>query len=185
MLLILIPQQHDLYQLQARWHACSVLTPVSVSPVTMVCIGFFAVVCGSSLDLKMCVCAEMAAAEMQLLRQALDKLQSETQVLDDELARSREQAIFSELERAELSNDLEVVTAQLRSCEASKAELEGTIAKVTPATSLPSPSLRLLPCYPFLVPLSPFPCPPPPLPCPQAPPFHPTLIPQPPSSHLA
>lgn len=74
----------------------------------------------------------MAAAEMQLLRQALDKLQSKTQVLDDELARAREQAIFSELERAELSNDLEVVSAQLQSCEASKAELEGTIAKVQP-----------------------------------------------------
>ena len=85
----------------------------------------------------MCVHAEMAAAEMQLLRQALDKLQSETQILDDELARSREQAIFSEFERAELSNELEVVTAQLRSCEASKAELEGTIAKVTPP-DLPS-----------------------------------------------
>ena len=72
----------------------------------------------------------MAAAEMQLLRQALDKLQSETQVLDDELARAREQAIFSELERAELSNDLELVTAQLQACEASKAELESTISKV-------------------------------------------------------
>ncbi|KAL3163383.1 hypothetical protein ABBQ32_009768 [Trebouxia sp. C0010 RCD-2024] len=94
---------------------------------------------------------EMAAAEMQLLRQALDKLQSETQVLDDELARSREQAIFSELERAELSNDLEVVTAQLRSCEASKAELEGTIAKLlsdvqgarrSPRRLLPTESYR-------------------------------------------
>lgn len=74
--------------------------------------------------------AEMAAAEMQLLRQALDKLQSETQVLDDELARAREQAIFSELERAELSSDLEVVTAQLQACEASKAELESIISKV-------------------------------------------------------
>ena len=73
----------------------------------------------------------MAAAEMQLLRQALDKLQSETQVLDDELARAREQAIFSELERAELSHDLEMVTAQLQSSEASKAELEGTISKVS------------------------------------------------------
>lgn len=72
----------------------------------------------------------MAAAEMQLLRQALDKLQSETQVLDDELARAREQAIFSELERAELSSDLETVTAQLQACEASKAELESTISKV-------------------------------------------------------
>ena len=77
-----------------------------------------------------CVHAEMAAAEMQLLRQALDKLQSETQVLDDELARAREQAIFSELEHAELSNDLELVTAQLQACEASKAELESTISKV-------------------------------------------------------
>ena len=73
----------------------------------------------------------MAAAEMQLLRQALDKLQSETQVLDDELARAREQAIFSELERAELSHDLEMVTAQLQACETSKAELEGTISKVS------------------------------------------------------
>ena len=73
----------------------------------------------------------MAAAEMQLLRQALDKLQSETQALDDELAQAREQAIFSELERAELSSDLELVTAQLRSCEASKAELETTINKVS------------------------------------------------------
>lgn len=72
----------------------------------------------------------MAAAEMQLLRQALDKLQSETQVLDDELARAREQAIFSELERAELSSDLELVTAQLQACEANKAELESTISKV-------------------------------------------------------
>lgn len=74
--------------------------------------------------------AEMAAAEMQLLCQALDKLQSETQVLDDELARAREQAIFSQLERAELSSDLETVTAQLQACEASKAELESTIGKV-------------------------------------------------------
>lgn len=74
---------------------------------------------------------EMAAAEMQLLRQALDKLQSETQVLDDELARAREQAIFSEFERAELSSDLEAVTAQLQACEASKAQLESTISKVT------------------------------------------------------
>ena len=76
------------------------------------------------------MCAEMAAAEMQLLRQALDKLQSETQVLDDELAQAREQAIFGELERAELSSDLEVLTAQLQACEASKAELESTISKV-------------------------------------------------------
>ena len=74
--------------------------------------------------------AEMAAAEMQLLRQALDKLQSETQVLDDELARAREQAIFSELERAELSSDLESMSAQLQACQASKAELESTISKV-------------------------------------------------------
>ena len=72
----------------------------------------------------------MAAAEMQLLRQALDKLQSETQVLDDELARAREQAIFSELERAELSSDLESMSAQLQACQASKAELESTISKV-------------------------------------------------------
>ena len=76
--------------------------------------------------------AEMAAAEMQLLHQALDKLQSETQVLDDELARAREQAIFSELERAELSSDLESVNAQLQACQASKAELESTISKVVP-----------------------------------------------------
>lgn len=89
-----------------------------------------------------CVSAEMAAAEMQLLRQALDKLQSETHVLDDELARSREQAIFSEFERAELSHDLELVVAQLRSCEASKAELEATIAKVLfPPPPLPAFSM--------------------------------------------
>lgn len=69
----------------------------------------------------------MAAAEMQLLRQALDKLQSETQVLDDELA--REQAIFSELKNAELSSDLELVTAQLKACQANKAELEGDVAQ--------------------------------------------------------
>lgn len=74
--------------------------------------------------------AELAAAEMQLLRQALDKLQSETQVLDDELARAREQAIFSELERAELSHELETVSAQLQASQASKAELEETISKV-------------------------------------------------------
>lgn len=69
----------------------------------------------------------MAAAEMQLLRQALNKLQSETQVLDDELA--REQAIFSELKNAELSSDLELVTAQLKACQANKAELEGDVAQ--------------------------------------------------------
>lgn len=74
--------------------------------------------------------AELAAAEMQLLRQALDKLQSETQVLDDELARAREQAIFSELESAELSHELETVSAQLQASQASKAELEETISKV-------------------------------------------------------
>ena len=67
---------------------------------------------------------------MQLLRQALDKLQSETRVLDDELAHAREQAIFGDLERAELSHELEQVTAQLQASEASKAELEGTISKV-------------------------------------------------------
>ena len=72
----------------------------------------------------------MAAAEMQLLRQALDKLQAETQVLDDELAQAREQAIFSQLERAEMSEELEAVTARLQASESSKAELEGTISKV-------------------------------------------------------
>ena len=71
----------------------------------------------------------MAAAEMQLLRQALNKLQSETQVLDDELARAREQAIFSELKNAELSSNLELVTAQLKACQANKAELEGDVAQ--------------------------------------------------------
>lgn len=74
--------------------------------------------------------AELAAAEMQLLRQALDKLQSETRILDDELARAREQAIFSEFERAELSHELETVSAQLQASQASKAELEDTISKV-------------------------------------------------------
>lgn len=133
--------------------------------------------------LEECVCAEMAAAEMQLLRQALDKLQSETQVLDDELARSREQAIFSELERAELSNELELVGAQLRSCEASKAELEGTIAKVTPATSPLSPpgspfAHCPLPCYPCLLPSPSFP-----LPLPLAPPLLPLLPPAPAFTH--
>ena len=67
---------------------------------------------------------------MQLLRQALDKLQSETRVLDDELARAREQAIFSEFERAELSHELETVSAQLQASQASQAELEDTISKV-------------------------------------------------------
>lgn len=66
---------------------------------------------------------------MQLLRQALDKLQSETRVLDDELARAREQAIFNELKRAELSSDLELVTAQLQACQASKAEMEHDVAR--------------------------------------------------------
>ena len=74
-----------------------------------------------------CVNADIAAAEMQLLRQALDKLQSETWVLDDELARA-ELAIFGELKRAELSSDLELVS-QLQACEASKAELEGDAAR--------------------------------------------------------
>ena len=73
--------------------------------------------------------ADIAAAEMQLLRQALDKLQSETRVLDDELARAREQATFSELKGAELTSDLELVTAQLQACEASKAELESDVAR--------------------------------------------------------
>lgn len=67
---------------------------------------------------------------MQLLRQALDKLQSETHFLDDELGRAREQAIFSEFERAELSHELETVSAQLQTSQASKAELEDTISKV-------------------------------------------------------
>ena len=75
---------------------------------------------------------------MQLLRQALDKLQSETQVLDDELARAREQAIFGELERAELSHELDTVTAQLQASQASKAELEDTINKVCCLFALPS-----------------------------------------------
>ncbi len=79
---------------------------------------------------SLCVYAELAAAEMQLLRQALDKLQSETRVLDDELARAREQAIFSEFEHAELSHELEIVSAQLQASQASKAELEDTISKV-------------------------------------------------------
>ncbi len=73
---------------------------------------------------------------MQLLRQALDKLQAETQVLDDELARAREQAIFSELERAELSHELETVSAQLLASQTSKAELEETISKVISFCSL-------------------------------------------------
>jgi len=79
---------------------------------------------------NLCIYAELAAAEMQLLRQALDKLQSETRILDDELARAREQAIFSEFERAELSHELETVSAQLQASQASKAELEDTISKV-------------------------------------------------------
>ena len=74
--------------------------------------------------------AEMAAAEMQLLHQALDKLQAETRVLDDELAQAREQVIIGELERAELSDELEAMTAKLQASESSKAELEGTISKV-------------------------------------------------------
>ena len=76
----------------------------------------------------------MAAAEIQLLRQALDKLQSETQTIDDELAKAREKAIFSELECAELRHELETVTAQLKSCEASKSQLESTISKVSQAS---------------------------------------------------
>ena len=74
--------------------------------------------------------AEMAAAEMQLLRQALDKLQAETHVLDDELAQAREQSILGELERAELSHELEAMSAKLQASESSRAELEGTISKV-------------------------------------------------------
>ena len=73
---------------------------------------------------------DIAAAEIQLLRQALDKLQSETQMIDDELAKAREQAVFSELERAELKHDLEAVTSQLKACEVSKQQLESTISKV-------------------------------------------------------
>lgn len=66
---------------------------------------------------------------MQLLRQALDKLQSETQVVDDELARAREQAIFNELERAELSNNLELKRAQLQACKANIAELKCDVVR--------------------------------------------------------
>ena len=77
-----------------------------------------------------CLHVDIAAAEIQLLRQALDKLQSETQVIDDELAKARKQAIASELERAGLKHQLETVTAQLRACEASKQQLESTISKV-------------------------------------------------------
>ena len=76
--------------------------------------------------------AEMAAAEMQLLRQALDKLQAETRVLDDELAQAREQSILGELERAELSHELEAMSAKLQASETGRAELEGTISKVEP-----------------------------------------------------
>lgn len=91
--------------------------------------------------------AEIAAAEIQLLRQALDKLQSETQAIDDELAKSREQAIFSELERAELRLELETVTAQLKACEASKAQLESTISKVILACAIIVYMQSLLPVF--------------------------------------
>ena len=91
--------------------------------------------------------AEIAAAEIQLLRQALDKLQSETQAIDDELATAHEQAIFSELERAELRLELETVTAQLKACEASKAQLESTISKVIPACANNGYMPRTLPCF--------------------------------------
>lgn len=88
--------------------------------------------------------ADIAAAEIQLLRQALDKLQSETQNIDDELAKAREQAIFSELERAELRHELETVTAQLQACEATKAELESTISKVGMANALHGRALETM-----------------------------------------
>ncbi|KAL0026946.1 hypothetical protein WJX79_001960 [Trebouxia sp. C0005] len=87
---------------------------------------------------------ELAAAEMQLLRQALDKLQSETRILDDELARAREQAIFSEFERAELSHELETVSAQLQASQASKAELEDTISKLLSDVKTVRPHRRQL-----------------------------------------
>lgn len=74
--------------------------------------------------------ADMAAAEIQLLRHALDRLQAETQNIDDELAKAREQAIFGELERADLRLQLDTVTAQLSACEAAKAELEQTLSQV-------------------------------------------------------
>lgn len=87
---------------------------------------------------------ELAAAEMQLLRQALDKLQSETHFLDDELGRAREQAIFSEFERAELSHELETVSAQLQASQASKAELEDTISKLLSDVKTGRPHRRQL-----------------------------------------
>ncbi|DBA94998.1 TPA: hypothetical protein ACH3X1_002520 [Trebouxia sp. C0004] len=87
---------------------------------------------------------ELAAAEMQLLRQALDKLQSETRILDDELARAREQAIFGEFERAELSHELETVSAQLQASQASQAELEDTISKLLSDVKTGRPHRRQL-----------------------------------------
>ena len=80
---------------------------------------------------------------MQLLRQALDKLQSETRILDDELACAREQAIFSEFERAELNHELETVSAQLQASQASKAELEDTISKVGVETTAADHSMHV------------------------------------------
>lgn len=66
----------------------------------------------------------------QPLRQAVDKLQKETQKLDLELAKAQEQVVFSEVNYAELRLELQTVAAQLKACKARKGELECTISKV-------------------------------------------------------
>ena len=67
------------------------------------------------------------------MREALGKVQNEMGTTNNQLAKAREKAIYSTLERAELWLELETVIAQLKACRASKVQLDGIISKVSQA----------------------------------------------------